>query len=252
MCFSIGGITDVAVVAANFLPVPASTVNFVLNAVLILLGFLLLGKGLGIMTAYSSMLSSILFSLLELIYPMSRPLTDQPMLELAFGIALPAFGTAILFNMGASNGGTEIVAMILQKYTNIDNGKALFLCDLLVTLSAFFVFNFTTGLFSLLGLLIKSLMVDSVIESINLCKYFNVVCGEPKIICDFIVDKLHRGATVASAKGAFTNGEKYIIFTVVNRPQAVALRQFIKRAEPSAFIMITDTSEIIGKGFHRG
>jgi len=89
-----------------------------------------------------------------------------------------------------------------------------------------------------------------VIESINLAKYFNVVCSNPDIICNFIVTKLNRSATVCDAQGAYSHTHKYIIYTALKRPQAVQLRQFIKRVEPDAFILITNTSEIIGKGFH--
>jgi uncharacterized membrane-anchored protein YitT (DUF2179 family) len=112
------------------------------------------------------------------------------------------------------------------------------------------VFDIKTVLFSFLGLLAKSLVIDNVIENINLAKYFNVVCSEPDVICDFIVNKLNRSATICKATGAYSHTNKYIVFTVLRRPQAVQLRQFIRQVEPGAFILITNTSEIIGKGFH--
>ena len=102
----------------------------------------------------------------------------------------------------------------------------------------------------MLGLFSKSLVIDNVIESINLCKYFNVVCSSPEPICGYIVHKLGRSATVCEAEGAFSHDKKYIIFTVLKRYQAVQLRQYIKQVEPGAFILISNTSEIIGKGFH--
>jgi uncharacterized membrane-anchored protein YitT (DUF2179 family) len=77
-----------------------------------------------------------------------------------------------------------------------------------------------------------------------------VVCDQPEPICDFIVHTLDRSATVCYAQGAFSGKDKYIIFTALNRPQAVALRNFIKTNQPTAFILISNTSEIIGKGFH--
>ena len=168
-----------------------------------------------------------------------------------FAVLLPGFGSAILFNIGASSGGTDIVAMILRKYTSVDIGRALLLSDLLITLTAFFVFDMKTALFSLLGLISKSLVVDNVIESINLCKSFNVVCSNPDRICTFITDTLHRSATVFEAHGAFSHNHNYVVLTVLKPYQAVALRRFIRENEPGAFILITNTSEIIGKGFQR-
>ena len=88
------------------------------------------------------------------------------------------------------------------------------------------------------------------IESLNLSKYFNVVCSNPEPICDYIVHSLGRGATICEAHGAFTGEQRYIIFTALNRQQAIKLRNFIKANDPSSFILISNTSEIIGKGFH--
>lgn len=248
--FTFGGVTGLSVVLAKVTPLSPSTVNFILNIVLIVLGFAFLGRDFGVKTFYSSLLLSVSLSLLEYVCPMKGPLTDDPMLELIFAVLLPAFGSAVLFNIGASSGGTDIVAMILKKHTSIDIGRALLFSDLLVTLSAFFVFSIKTVLFSILGLLTKSLVIDNVIESINQSKYFNVVCSEPDVICRFIVEKLHRSATVCDATGAYSHHHKYVVFTVMKRPQAFQLRRFIKETEPDAFILITNTSEIIGKGFH--
>lgn len=248
--FTFGGVTGLAVVASKVVPVTPSTVNFIVNLMLLVLGFVFLGRGFGVRTVYSSMLLSVALSGMEYLFPLDKPLTDDPMLELIFAIVLPALGSAILFNIGASSGGTDIVAMILKKYTSANIGNALLLSDLLITVSAFFIFDIKTFLFSMLGLFTKSLVIDNVIESINLCKYFNVVCTQPEPICDFIVHKLGRSATVCEAEGAFSHDKKYIVFTVLKRYQAVQLRQYIKQVEPGAFILISSTSEIIGKGFH--
>ena len=171
-------------------------------------------------------------------------------LELCFAIALPALGSAILFNIGSSSGGTDIIAMILKKYSSFDIGKALLISDALITASGFFIFDIETGLFSLLGLSIRSFMIDTFIESFNLSKYFNVVCDNPEPICDYIVHTLGRSASVCLAKGAYSGNDKYIILTALNRMQAVHLRNFIRENDKEAFILISNTSEIIGKGFH--
>mgnify|MGYP002243916360 FL=1 len=108
---------------------------------------------------------------------------------------------------------------------------------------------FQTGLFSLTGLLAKSLVIDNVIESINRCKVFLIVCDDPDPICEFIYQELKRSATVYKAHGAFTHNQKMIIMSVMKRGQAVQLRNFVKRYQPGAFIAIVNSSEIIGKGF---
>ena len=247
--FSFGGVTGMAVVLSRFIPITPSSITFVINMVLLLLGFIFLGKDFGVKTAYISILMSVGLSFSEAVYPMTKPLTNQPVLELIYAIVLPAFSSAIFFNMGASSGGTDIIAMILKKYTKLDIGSALLISDLVVVIMACFVFNAETGLFSLCGLLAKSLVVDNVIENINLCKYFTIICENPEPICQFIMNDLHRSATIYDAEGTYEHRKKTVIITIMNRSQAVELRNFIRQTQPSAFIAITNSSEIIGKGF---
>lgn len=248
--FTFGGITGLAVLVADKTPISASDFSFIVNMLLLVLGFVVLGKKFAAKTAYCSILLSVALSTLERVCPMDHPLTDQTMLELCFAIALPALGSAILFNIGSSSGGTDIIAMILKRYSSFDIGKALLVTDIMITVAGCFVFDIKTGLYSFLGLTIRSFMIDNFIEGFNLSKYFNVVCDEPEPICNFLVHELQRSATIVHAQGAFSGKDKYIVFTVLSRPQAVRLRNFIKENQPSAFMLISNTSEIIGKGFH--
>lgn len=247
--FSFGGVTGIAVVLGALLPATPGTITFIINMLLLVVGFIFLGRSFGIRTVYVSVLMSVGLSLAEVIFPLEHALTTQPVLELIYAIVLPAFSSAILFNIGASGGGTDIIAMVLKKYTKLNIGAALFLVDMGIVLASCLVFDAQTGLFSLAGLLAKSLVVDNVIESINLCKYFTIICNDPEPICDFITKKLNRSATVYKAEGAYEHNQKSIIITILKRSQAVELRNYIRVHEPSAFIAITNSSEIIGKGF---
>ena len=249
--FSIGGVTGIAVILSTLFgdSVSSGTIVLVINLLLLIVSYMFLGKSFGNKTAYGSILISLSLRLLEIFVPMDGPITTQPMLELAFAVVLPAVGAAMLFNIGASTGGTDIIAMMLKKYTSLDIGRSLFFTDLLLTLSAFLVFNVETGLLSLLGLFLKSAVLDSVIENLNTNKYFTIICEYPKPISDYILKALHRSATICDAKGAFSDKERKVILAVMNRGQAVQLRKYIKQVEPEAFILITNTSEIIGRGF---
>lgn len=247
--FSFGGVTGLAVLLSELTMIKASTLNFIINMLLLIFGFVFLGKSFGIKTVYVSVLSSVGLSLLDVMCPMTAPLTNQPVLELIYAIVLPAFSAALLFNVNASGGGTDIIAVILKKYTSLNIGMALFIVDLAITIAASLVFDIQTGLFSFCGLMAKSLVIDGVIENINLCKFFTIVCDNPQPICDFIQNNLKRGATIYHAQGAYFHNDKTIILTVMKRSQAVQLRNFIHATEPGAFIAITNSSEIIGKGF---
>lgn len=247
--FSFGGVTGIAVVLSAIIPATPGNITFIINMVLLVVGFIFLGKGFGIRTAYVSILMSAGLSLAEIWFPMEHTLTNEPVLELMYAIVLPAFSSAIFFNIEASSGGTDIIAMILKKFTKLNIGAALFLVDLGIVIASCVVFDAQTGLFSLCGLLAKSLVVDNVIESINLCKYFTIICNDPQPICDFITQKLNRSATVYRAEGAYEHNEKSVIITIMKRSQAVELRNYIRENQPTAFIAITNSSEIIGKGF---
>lgn len=249
--FSIGGVTGIAIILSSIIgdTISSGTLVLIINIILLIIGYLVLGKSFGNKTAYGSILMSLSIQLLEVVIPMNGPITNEPVLELAFAVIIPAVGAAILFNIGASSGGTDVIAVLLKKYTNLDIGRSLLLSDLLMTLASFLVFDIQTGLLSILGLFTKSTLVDSVIESMNLNKYFTIICENPKPICDYILNSLNRSATVYDAKGAFSDHEKKIILTVMKRGQAVHLRNYIKQFDPEAFIFITNTSEIIGRGF---
>ena len=247
--FTFGGITGLSIVLSKALGVSASSLNLIMNIILIVIGIIVLGRDFAGKTIYVCVLSTVGISIMDKLFPILEPITNEPMLEFIFAVGVPGVASAILFNMDASSGGTDIAAMIVQKYSTLEIGSAIFVVDLIIAVSAFFVFDFQTGLFSITGLLAKTLVIDSAIENFNLCKYFTIVTTNPEPICEYIQQSLHRSATIYKAEGAYSHKEKSVILTVMKRSQAVRLRRHVKTVDPSAFIMITNSSEIIGKGF---
>lgn len=247
--FSTGGVSGISVVLGNYFHLSnASTVATVINLVMLVLGFVLVGRECGIRTVIGTLTLSGSLMLFEWLIPLEAPLTDQPLLELVFAILLPAFGSAILFNCDGSTGGTDIIAMILRKYTSMNIGTALLISDAGITALSF-LFGIRTGLFSVLGLLMKTLFIDSVIESINLCKCFNIITDEPDDIAAYITGTLKRSCTVFEGTGGFTHTSKYMISAAMRRSQAAQLQRWLKVNHPKTFMMITNSSEVIGKGF---
>ncbi len=247
--FAFGGVTGFATVISALTHWSASEFTTIVNSVLLVAGFLFLGRNFGIKTVYATLMMSVFLYFLERLYPITRPLTKEPLLELIFAILLPSVGSALLFNTGASSGGTDIIAMILKRYTSLNIGTVLLLVDLAGVILAYFVFGSETGLFSSLGLMAKSLVIGDVIENINLCKCFSIICDDPAPICDYIIHGLNRSATVYEAQGAFSHHKKTVILTTMKRSQALKLKNYIRTVEPTAFILISNSSEIIGKGF---
>lgn len=249
--FCIGGVTGVGILLSSILggKISSGTIVLIINLVLLVIGYIVFGKDFGVKTTYGSLILSVGLKILEIVNPMKHPFTNEPVIELFFAVVLPGVGAAILFNLGSSTGGTDIIAMILKSKTNINIGQALLATDIILTLLTFPIFGMLTGLLSLAGLIMKSIIVDNIVEALNLCKYFTVICDDAEDICKFIINELNRSATVYDAKGAFTEHKKKIILTVMNRSEALQLQQYIKKNHPDAFILITNTSEIIGRGF---
>ena len=155
----------------------------------------------------------------------------------------------MVFNVGASTGGTDIVAMILHKYTSLEIGRALLVSDLGIVLIAAYLYGAQTGLYCILGMILKCTVVDSAIESLNLRKVCTIISKYPDQVEDFIINDLHRSATEQNAFGVLyqtgAEGTDDCSHQKRDQPPSHHLRQI----DPHAFITIVNSSEIIGKGF---
>ena len=248
--FTTGGVSGISILLGEVLTFATpATMNMIINYALLLVGLIVLGKGFTLRTVYCSVLYALIIWVLEKVYPMSKPFTDQPLLELFFAILLPAIGSAIMFNMDASSGGTDVVAMIVKKYTAMNIGTALMVSDAVIALCSVFVFGIKTCLFSVLGLLMKAFLIDSVIESIYLCKFFTIVTTRPHEVCEYIIKTMNHSATVVDGEGAYTGQERKLVLVACRRTEAVLLRRAVRAMDEHAFMFISNTSEIIGKGF---
>lgn len=248
--FAFGGTSGISIILSTLLPsLNVGTCMLIVNVILVLLGFVFLGiKSMG-WTIFSSIALSLYVSLCEIILPLSEPLTNDMFLELCFAVFLPAIGSAILFNIGASTGGTDILAMILHKYSSLEIGKALMLSDVGIVIIAAWIYGPATGLYCVLGMVLKCTVVDSAIESLNLRKVCTVISSYPEQVEAFILHELHRSATEQEAYGAYKHRAEKVLTTVLTRHEAAELRNYLRRTDPTAFITIVNSSEIIGKGF---
>ena len=255
--FATGGVSGMSIILANIFPTfSQAEYMLAINVILLIVGLIVLGKECGFLTAYCSLLFSGLTKLLEIIAPMEKPLTDYPLLELVYAILLSGIAAAILFKCKASSGGTDIVALILKKYTSMNVASALLCTDFLIAATTFIRFTSDgiqfdpqTGLFSLLGLFAKVFVIDDVIDSMNMCKAFTIITTKPDEINQYIMQEIRHGVTTYQAKGAYTGEDKTVIVTVCRRSEAIKLRRRVLSIDPHAFIIITKTSEILGKGF---
>ena len=221
-----------------------------LNIVLLIIGFIFLGKGVTFKTIYCSLMYSLEVWVLSKIHyiPVGQPLTDQRLLEAVYAVLTIGIGCAIMFHCGASSGGSDIIALIVKKYSKINIGGAVIASDIVVSGLAFII-GPEVGLLSILGLLMRAFVVDGIIENIAKTKYVTIITVNPDIVSDVIIKDIDRGFTRYKAEGGYTGDERTIIITVCRRAQAARLKAKLHEVDPTAFTIITDANEILGKGF---
>lgn len=245
-----GGVSGLGIIINKYTGIPVGALMLVMNVILFIIAFIVLGTSFGVKTIYASLGISGMIWALEKIYPLTSPIVkDELMLQLFFGIFISGVGMAIVFNQNASTGGTDIIAKIMCKFFPIDIGKALLVSDFFITVFAAATFGIKLGLYALLGVIINGFVIDGVIEGMNICKNVVIISEKCDEIKAYIMNELGRGATVYCAKGAYSNVQKEVITTVVGRKQFIKLRDFIKDIDKNAFITVNNVHEIFGEGF---
>jgi uncharacterized membrane-anchored protein YitT (DUF2179 family) len=248
--FASGGISGLSLLLSHYFPfLPIGSLMFALNLFILGLGWALLGKQSGAKSIYGTFALSGMIWLLELIMPLQKTITTAKFMELIYSVFIPGFGGALVFHTGASTGGTDIVAQILKKFFHIRISYGLLMVDFIIALGAGVLFGVEACMYSILGVCLKSFLLDSVLESLRIYKIMVIISDKSKTIYNYIINEIHRGATVHMAQGAFTTSQREVITTVLSRRQALKLQQFIKKEDPAAFITISNSTEIIGKGF---
>ena len=258
--FTLGGVAGIALLLQYAFNNPYLTQGVfiaIINVILVILGLIILGKQCTVRTIYCSLLYTAVIWVLELlvgtgnqpIHLESKTLTNEPFMELCYAILLFGIGGAIIFNCGSTSGGTDILAMIMKKYTHLNVGVSLLIIDFVVICFTFSPETPDIMLFSLLGLFAKSFLLDGVIESIGKTKYITIITKKPDDINNYIIEKIKHSCTIMDAEGGYSKEPKKVLITVCKRGEALKLKTNVKLIDPDAFVIITDANEILGKGF---
>lgn len=245
-----GGISGLSIVVKELLPtVPIGFILLILNVVMFMIGFLIIGKNFGIKTIYCSLGISVCMIIFEKIVPVTEPISNDMLIILIFGALLSSAGQALIFNQGASSGGTDIIAMIIVKFMPMNIGTAIQIADVAIICAAIGVFGIEKGLYGLLGIIINGFLIDYFIDGFNVAKFVTIISSKTKQVTDYIINDLDRSATVYTAQGAYTHQNKEVITTVVNRKQFIQLKNKINTIDPNAFVTVQQLHEVMGEGF---
>ncbi|GLB59882.1 YitT family protein [Cytobacillus sp. NCCP-133] len=247
-----GGVSGLSIIMNDLFPGLSIGIFMILvNIVLFLVGFIFLGSGFGAKTIYASFALSFYVWVLEKFAPMNQPLSDDILIQLIIGQCIAATGMAIVFNQQASTGGTDIIAMIFNKYLNIEVGRGVLLADLSIALSSAILFGPQVGMYAFFGVIINGFVIDYALQQFNSNKEIVIISRYSDEIKTYIVHELGKGATIHTATGAFTSDQKEVITTILGRKDFTRLKGYITQVDSKAFITVHTMSEILGQNFKR-
>ena len=245
-----GGVSGLSIVIKELIPaIPIGLTLLILNSIMFLIGFLFIGKGFGLKTIYCSLGISIFMMIFEYLVPVTKPISNDMLIILIFGIILSSAGQALIFNQGASSGGTDIIAKIIVKFIPMNIGTALQIADIIIIMAAISIFGIEKGLYGLLGIIMNGFIIDYLIDGFNVAKFVTIIPTDTKKVTDYIINDLSRSATVYQAKGAYSHQAKEVVTTVVNRKQFIQLKNHINIIDPRAFVTVQQLHEVMGEGF---
>lgn len=242
---SVGSISGLAMILGNIIPLHISIITFILNGLLLIIGFLLIGKEFGAKTVYTSLLLPLFLRIFEIWFPDFSSINGDPFLDMVCYIFVVSIGLAILFRENASSGGLDIAAKLLNKYFRMDMGKAMALPGMCVALSSILFYDKKLVVLSLLGTYLNGLVLDHFIFGLNLKKRVCIISEKEAEIRSFILNRLHSGATIYEGRGAYDGQPKTEIITIVDKNEYALLMSYLLKTDPSAFVTVYTVSEVI-------
>ena len=242
---SVGSISGLAMILGNVIPLHMSVITFILNGIVLIAGFLLIGKDFGAKTVYTSLLLPLFLRVFEIYFPDFSSINGDPFLDMVCYIFTVSIGLAILFRENASSGGLDIIAKLLNKYLHMDMGKAMALPGMCVALSSILFYDKKLVVLSLLGTYLNGIVLDHFIFGLNLKKRVCIISEKEAEIRDFILNRLHSGATLYEGRGAYNDQPRTEIITIVDKNEYSLLMSYLLKTDPSAFVTVYTVSEVI-------
>ena len=241
---AVGSGSALAMVLSNFIPLPISSLLMIINAVLLIIGFVLIGPEFGAKTVYAALMVPAFMGLLEFLFPNFQSFTNDPLLDVLCYVLVVGIGMAILFSRNASSGGLDIVAKIMNKYLRMDLGKAGSIAGIAIALSSALVYDTKTVVLSILGTYFGGIVLDKFIFGMGLKKKVCIISPKLDQFKEYILNELHSGATIYESYGAYDNIVRKEIVTIVDKSEFRRLMDFIKKTDPKAFVTVYAVNEM--------
>ena len=243
----LGSLSGLVLVLVNFIPLKVSALTFILNAVLLVCGYIFIGKEFGAKTVVTSLLLPVYLWIFEIVTPDVSSLSGNTVIDLACFMVVISMGQALLFNMNASSGGLDVVAKLLNKYLGFKIGESLTIAGFIIACTSIFVYDRETMVVSLIGTYIYGLVLDRYCDGFRIRKKVCILSVKYQEIQEYIVRELHRGATLYHAYGGMGLTERMEVVTILEKSEYGRLLAYIHQADPAAFVTVSTVNEVIGE-----
>ena len=241
---TVGSAAALAMVINNFVPLSVSVWSLLINVVLLIIGFVLIGPEFGAKTVYAAIMVPAFMGMFELIFGDFQSLTNDPLLDVICYILVVGIAMAILFSRNASSGGLDIVAKIMHKYLKMDLGQAVSVSGIVVALTSAFCYDTKIVVLSVLGTYFGGMVLDYFIFGLGLKRKVCIISPKLEDFRDFIINELHSGATIYESYGAYDIKPKKEIVAIVDKNEYRRLMDFIKKTDPKAFVTVYAVNEM--------
>lgn len=243
--FGNGGVAGIAIVLYYLKHIPTGTTNLVLNTIIILIGFRFIDKRTLIFTIYTMFATS--WALNHVFLPPFQ--SENILISAIAGGVIMGIGLGFIIKGHGSSAGTDIIAMILRKYTGLNFATGTFLLNMGIVLSSSFVIGYENTIVTIFMKYLTSQALDMVTEGLSRRRAVMIITDRPQEVSEAVSSLIHRGITVFRAFGYYTHTDKKVLYMVVSRPQVVKIQNLLKTVDPKAFMTITEVQEVIGQGF---
>lgn len=244
-----GGAAGMAMLFTSFVNLPYSIVLLVLNAILLILGIVLIDRSFGGMTLFAVAISTGLVALFDFVFPVSQAITNDTMLNMFFGNLLMAIGIGWVFNASASTGGTDILGYLLKKYFHVTFSTGTLIVNLAILLGTFSIFGIDRGLYATFGVIFQATVLNRVIAGGEGRFQITIMTSEVEAINSFILSELNRSTTLYHAEGGYQRKPRLVIISIVDGRQLLKIKQFVHQTDPNAFFYVNSITDISGLGF---
>jgi len=245
-----GGVYGISIVIHHFTGFPIGMMALVFDIPLTIIGIRVLGPRFGVKTVVGFVLTAVFVDSLTYFWGVQALVPDDILLSSIFGGVFIGLGLGLIFKSKATSGGSDIVAMIIAKYTKMPLGQLMIYVDSTIVIAGLFAFHdWKIPLYSLIVIYIAGRVVDLVLQGVSYDKTLFIISDKHAEIRDKIINDLNRGGTFLKGEGMYNGEEKSIIYTILNRRELAILQDFINKIDPDAFLTVINANEILGKGF---